>query len=207
MTSFVLRPAGNWMQTEAPTPWRGVLSTRNGYKCQLSLEGMQRQPRRLIILLIIIVPAISASFAEEQTPVKSTGETTMAAKYPSMVIQVKIGTHEVDIGKPSNGHPDIIRSNCTYSRYPCSIVDYIDISVNRKPLFVPRSVFSDLADLNQAMIRADKDGAILILNGGDASESYILKVSFNAENIKSRTLVDGEFDEVMQKTTYFQDVH
>jgi hypothetical protein len=170
---------------------------------------MQRQSRSLIILLIIIAPAISASLAEEQTPVKSTGETTITAKYTSMIIQVKIGTHEVDIGKPSDGHPDVMRSNCTYSRYPCSIVDYIDISVNGKPLFVPRSVFSDLADLNQAKIHADKDGATLILNGGDASESYIMKVSFNAKNIKSRTLIDGEFDEVMQETTYFhfQAVH
>ena len=168
---------------------------------------MQRQTRSVIVLPIILALAVSASFAEKQTLVKSTGETTIAAKYQNLAIQVKIVTHEVDIGEPSNGRPDVIRSNCTYSRHPCSIVDYINISVNGKSLFVPRSVFSDLADLSRGEIRANKDSATLILDGGDASESYILKVSFNAEHVKSRTIVAGEFDEVLETTSYFQVVH
>jgi hypothetical protein len=163
---------------------------------------MQKQNRSVIFLLIILALLVYESFAENRYPVKSTGETTIAAKYPNLVIQVKIATHEVDIGEePSENRRYLIKTNCTYTRYPCSIVDYIDISVNGKPLYVSRSVFSDLADLNKAEIRADKDSATLILDGGDAS---VLKVSFNAKRVKSRTLIAGEFDAVVEKTTYFQ---
>jgi hypothetical protein len=166
---------------------------------------MQKQNRSVIFLLIILALLVYESFAENRYPVKSTGETTIAAKYPNLVIQVKIATHEVDIGEePSENRRYLIKTNCTYTRYPCSIVDYIDISVNGKPLYVSRSVFSDLADLNKAEIRADKDSATLILDGGDASEGYVLKVSFNAKRVKSRTLIAGEFDAVVEKTTYFQ---
>jgi hypothetical protein len=145
--------------------------------------------------------------AEKQTPVKSAGETVIAGSYTNLAIRVKIAMHEVIIGKPSDGRPEAIRSNCTYSRYPCSVVDYIDINVNGKSIFVPRSAFSDLADLNSAEIYASKESATLMLFGGDASESYTLKILFNAERVKGRILIAGEFGDVLQKTTYFQVEH
>ena len=157
--------------------------------------------------LLIEKTRVVLKHIHQQTPVKSTGETIIAARYPDLAIQAKIATHEIAIGQPSDGRPEVIRSNCTYSRYPCSIVDHIDISVNGKSIFVPRSVFSDLADLNWAEIRVNKNSATLILDGGDASESYTLKIFFDAQRVKSRILIAGEFGDVLQQTTYFKSEH
>ena len=120
-------------------------------------------------------------------PVKSQGETLITTTLGKLHVQVKIKVHEVQIGK----RPSVIQSNCTYSRRVCSIVDRIEISVNSNPLIIPRSVFSDLADLGKAIIKKDKKGAILILYGGDASESYNVKIEFDADDVRKRVLTSG----------------
>jgi hypothetical protein len=75
--------------------------------------------------------------------------------------------------------------------------------VNGNPLFVPRSVFCDLADLNKAEIKASESQSILTLYGGDASESYIAKIEFDATQVKRRTLSSGMSpDKPLQETIY-----
>ncbi len=134
----------------------------------------------------------------------SKGETVVVGKSPKINVQVKIGTHEVQIGNPSDERPDVNRASCTYSQYPCSAVDYIDIAVNDKAIFVPRSVFCDLADLNTAEIKIKPKKAILILTGGDASESYVVKVEFDRERVKHRVTFSGEFpDKPLEETIYY----
>jgi len=71
--------------------------------------------------------------------VASKGETVVEAKSVNLKVRVVIRTHELQIGKPSDKIPGVIRSSCTYSRYPCSPVDYIDIFVNNNPIIFPRS--------------------------------------------------------------------
>ncbi|MEW5950237.1 MAG: hypothetical protein AB1711_12630 [Thermodesulfobacteriota bacterium] len=138
-----------------------------------------------------------------QAIVASKGETVVVAKSAKFNVQVKIRTYEVQIGKPSDKRPDVIRSSCTYSKYPCSIVDYIDIIVNDKAILVPRSVFCDLADLNTAEVKIEQKKAILTLTGGDASESYIVKIEFDKERVKRRVTSSGMLpDEPSQETIY-----
>jgi len=137
------------------------------------------------------------------TSVASRGETLVVATAGKLTMRVTIKTHEMQIGKPSDGRPAVIQSNCTYSKYPCSIVDRVDITVNGNPLFVPRSVFCDLADLNKAEIKASESQSILTLYGGDASESYIAKIEFDATQVKRRTLSSGMSpDKPLQETIY-----
>lgn len=137
------------------------------------------------------------------TSVASRGETLVAATAGKLTVRVKIKTHEMQIGKPSDGRPAVIQSNCTYSKYPCSSVDRVDIIVNGNPLFVPRSVFCDLADLNKAEIRASEKGSILTLYGGDASEGYIVKIEFDGTQVKRRTLSSGTLpNKPLQETIY-----
>lgn len=132
------------------------------------------------------------------------GETVVAATAGKLTVQVRIKTHVVQIGKPSDPTPAVIESSCTYSRYPCSIVDRIDITVNGNKLFVPRSAFCDLADLNDAEVKADEKGSILRLGGGDASESYVAKIEFDATRVKRRTLASGtEQNQPLQETVYY----
>jgi hypothetical protein len=141
--------------------------------------------------------------AQAITPIAPQGETLVGATVGTMTVQVRIKVHEVQIGKPSDKRPDVIESNCTYSKYPCSVVDSLSVNVNEKSLFVPRSAFADLADLTKAEIKQDHNGAILVLYGGDTSESYVAKIEFDSTQVKQRTLVSAiSPDEPLQETVY-----
>lgn len=191
---------------------------------------MKQVFRALISLNVILSSSLYAATVQQQTPAESNSnvnivnvsgrrvlimpgqfpilndETVIVADSMKFKVRVKIGTHEVQIGEPSDERPDIIRSACTYSRYPCSIVDYIDISVNDKPLWVPRSVFCDLADLNTAEVKFWQNEITLILNGGDASESYMVEIEFDAKGLKRRRILPSELGtepvEPSEETTY-----
>ena len=106
----------------------------------------------LICFWIIIIFGLPAEAGSQQAKISPKGETII--KYASKKLDVKVivTTHEVQIGKPTDERPDKIRSSCTYTRHPCSVVDSIDIAVNGKSIFVPRSVFCDLADLSTVEI-------------------------------------------------------
>lgn len=137
------------------------------------------------------------------TPVKAQGETVAVATADKLTVRVTIKTHEIQIGKPSDGRPAVIESNCTYSKYPCSIVDRVDITVNGNALFIPRSAFCDLADLNIATINVSEKRSVLMLYGGDASESYSVEIEFDATQVRRRTLSSGELpNEPLQETIY-----
>jgi hypothetical protein len=156
---------------------------------------------------ILLATGSYAETVQQQTWVESKGETVIVAKSAKLNVQVRITTHEEQIGKPSDQRPDVIRSSCTYSRYPCSIVDGIDIAVNDKTIIVPRSVFCDLADLNTAQIKIGQKESILTLVGGDASESYIVKIVFDAGRVKRRVKESGMLpDQPTQETTYHRRV-
>jgi hypothetical protein len=135
--------------------------------------------------------------------VKPRGDTELAVTVGKLTALVRIKTHEMQIGKPSEGRPEVIQSNCTYSKYPCSIVDRIDIFVNGTALFVPRSAFCDLADLNRAEIHIDEKGSKLMLAGGDGAEGFVVKIEFDATRVKRRTLAGGESGgQLSEDTTY-----
>ncbi len=164
----------------------------------------------LLSCLVVVLVTGCAYASQPMTPVTSQGETLIAATAGKLNVQVKIKTHEVQIGKPSDGRPLVTQFSCTYSKYPCGIVDRIEITVDGNPLFIPRSVFCDLADLNKAVIKKGKKGkkgAILTLYGGDASESYIVKIEFDASDVKRRILSSAMSpDQPLQETTYYVQV-
>lgn len=159
----------------------------------------------VICLPILLAIALHAETIQDKKSVVQNGETVIGANSAELKVRVKILTHTVDIGQPSDGIPKVIRSSCTYSRYPCSIVDGIDITVNGKPLFVPRSTFSDLSDLNTAEVTIEQNQSILTLIGGDAAGSYIVKIEFDKDRIKRRSLIDPEGpNEPTQVTIYYK---
>ena len=150
----------------------------------------------------------STSFAA--SPLKTVkivpkGTTDISGIFEKTQISIKITTREVDIGKPSDPMPNRKLSNCTYSRYPCSVVDYVDISVNKKPLFVHKSIQADLTDLSEAGLREENNGRfVLTLIGGDASESYTADIVFDAYAVKQRIIMSNEAQAVMEIDNYFQ---
>jgi hypothetical protein len=141
--------------------------------------------------------------AAASTPIAPTGVTVITASVAKTSVQVKIRTHEVQIGRQGDERPKVIDSNCTYSRYPCSNVDEVDIVVNGNELFVPRSVFCDLADLASADLVVGRRTSVLTLHGGGASEAYFVKVEFDETQVKKRVLTGAMSPkEPLQETVY-----
>ena len=157
-----------------------------------------------LIGMLAVLVAGHALGAQQSTAVAPEGETSVVATVSGLAVRVKLKTHEVQIGKPSDQRPPVIESSCTYSRYPCSVVDRLDIVVNGRRIFVPRSAFGDLGDVFRTEIAAREGGAVLTLYGGDASESYIARIAFDATRVTRRTLSPAtEPDQPTQETAYF----
>ena len=153
-----------------------------------------------ILFLAMSHPLPSSLVA--QVSVNPKGETVISSGFKTGTVQVKIRTHELPNGtgdkpvKPSG-------SSCTMSRIPCSAVDEVGITVAGEPLFVPRSAFADLADINNAKLATEHEKYLLILVGGDASESYVVKIEFDRKHITYRSLTSGEFPERLLQETYY----
>jgi len=170
---------------------------------------MKQAFNMLLCFWIIMIFGLSAEAGPQRTPIAPDGETIIKFASKKLDVQVVVKTHEVQIGKPTEKIPDIIRSSCTYSRYPCSIVDSIDITVNGKPIIVPRSVFCDLADLYVVEIEIEKKNVFMKFFGGDASESCNVIIESDADRVKRRTIVGNELPDSnnkLQETIYYRQV-
>lgn len=160
--------------------------------------------RLLIVFCFLLSFGLSAEAAQ---PVASSGQTLLIKTLGNLKVQVRIKTHEIPIGKPSDKWPDKFESNCTYSRYPCSVVDNLEIAVNGESLFIPRSAFCSFADLSSIELRLARQEFILTLKGGDASESYVGKIVFDRERVISRNVSSALApDDVLEETHYNKQV-
>lgn len=118
-------------------------------------------------------------------------------------IMVRLKMHPVDIGSPNSPPPKKRGSNCTYTYFPCSVVDDLEILVNDKPLNLPRSLFADLADLNGINFKKTKQGFAVELGGGQTAEAYYVDIIFNDKYLLQRKIFSAEFpEEFIQETTY-----
>lgn len=153
------------------------------------------------VMLIALSVGIPVSTSAKEVAAK--GVTTLYAGAGDHQVRVNIRADQFDIGKPSDGIPTVRKNSCTYSRYPCSLVQDIEIFVGSAKIFVPRSSYADLSDLSSARIISKKGTMVLVLNGGDASESYAVKLFFNDEHIYRRLLYpSGVGSEPTEDTKY-----
>lgn len=94
-------------------------------------------------------------------------------------------------------------SACTSSREPCSIVNALEILVDEKHVFVPRSVLCRLSDLNTGQIAPNGTGWILKVSGGDASESYIAAIEFDRKRVTGMRVFGGMMpDKPLEETVF-----
>jgi len=135
--------------------------------------------------------------------VSSDGVTEVSMRTGKAVVTVKITTHKLDIGADTQVPPQQRSTNCTYSRFPCSLVDDVEIFVGLEPLFVARSVYSDLADLVEARISEPKPKLyVLSMKGGDGAEGYMARVTFDRSRVRLREIMDTATGKIRQRTTY-----
>lgn len=159
----------------------------------------------LLIATSLSVTLCAQNISDDKIKVKSEGETVVVKKLSKSDIQVKLITREIrSADEKWSRRPDEPKNSCTYSRVPCSVVDYIGISVNGDKIIVPRSVFADLADINLVTISSNKENNhILAIEGGDASESYGVMIYFDSERVLKRNKLAGNNpDELLQETVY-----
>ncbi len=138
------------------------------------------------------------------TSVALSGDSVLEAKVTGKTIRVIISTFKVDLGSlaPTRPPDGEAKTNCTYSRVPCSQVSNLRIWVAGKKLFVPRSVFADRTDVGKMSLSSAAEANVLTLDGGDASEGYTVKVFFSARRVEKRKLYDVESNSLLQVTTY-----
>lgn len=142
-----------------------------------------------------------AAASENTKPIAPKGNTIITATSKGMNIKIEIGTHRLIVNKEKLYENKI---RCGSGQSSCGVVDYLRIIVNSKSIIVPRSVYCDLSDLTTAEVEIGSTGAVLILEGGDASESYIVKIEFNAHRVTKRLGYSGEIpDEPTQETVYY----
>ena len=78
------------------------------------------------------------------------------------------------------------------------------MTIAGKSVFIPRSVFADLSDVNDAKLIMQKGAYVLLLTGGDASESYIVKIGFNSQRVTYRSVTSGEFPQHPLQETFYR---
>jgi hypothetical protein len=167
------------------------------------LHSLFGRPRTAWCVCWVLLAMGAQLAAQVGTHVAATGETVMTLGSKNSGVRVAISTHKVQNGEPSSPVAPKY-SPCTMSRYPCSVVDAIAFSVGQEKLFVPHSVFCDLADVNTASLKTSGPGWVLSLVGGDASESYVLAIEFDARHISRRIFTDGESGQKLQETNYYE---
>jgi hypothetical protein len=83
-------------------------------------------------------------------------------------------------------------AQCTNSRIPCSLTTKLEIFVRDAEVFIPRSAFADLGDVNTAALSIHGNVMVLTVQGGDSSEAYIAKLEFRNERVFKRSLYAAE---------------
>jgi len=176
---------------------------------------MTRLKRFVSCVAILLFAAISWAQKQDQSQthgskmrtgtaisVVRNGTSLLQANINGTSVRVAIAAYRIDIGKPKEP-PQERSNNCTYSSFPCSQVSSLQISVGGASLFVPRSVFADCTDIeDMSLTMTEAETYVLTLTGGDASETYSVKVFFTAHQVTKRELYDLESNSLRQSTTY-----
>jgi len=140
---------------------------------------------------------------ETKVPIVSNGVTEINSVLGGMRVTIRILTREIAINKLGHAIKSESSSRCTLSKYPCSVVVSFNIRVGGNDLFIPRSLFCDLSDINNIEIMMYKNEAKLKVLGGDASESYVVNIIFDSNEVKSRSFASAMAPgEHLQDTVY-----
>jgi hypothetical protein len=136
----------------------------------------------------LLATYVSSGIAQQSnTPIKAVGLTTITRTEGRLRVQATFQTFQLDPSVRAHHF-----SQCTGSKIPCSLTEELSILVDGKKIFVPRSCYADLGDINSAAIDFANGNVLLIVSGGDASESYIAKFIFHDLALQQRELYSGE---------------
>lgn len=143
----------------------------------------------VIIFILLYVSGLQAKTVQQQaehkyftddqlswTEIAPNGETVIAASSmkSNLDVKVTIRMHIEQNSKPGDRN--------------CRCDHFIDIVVNGEKIIVPYSVFCELNDLNRGKVFIERKNMILMLDGGDASEGYYVKIEFDREHVTRKAV-------------------
>jgi hypothetical protein len=120
------------------------------------------------------------------------------------VATARLRTRQLEEGAQDGGERNR-GFHCSGGRIRCSPVLDIEFEIDGRNVYVPASVYADIADVNTAELRQTGKSLTLELECGDASGSYSVRVSFDADGVLKRQIVSGfGTNEVAEETSYFE---
>lgn len=148
--------------------------------------------------VLTLVMAHLPGCALAQTPIAQSEDTSLLAVSDNMKVSVLIRA-----ATRNSESSCVFQGGRRSNKKLTTILHKLKISANEKALFVPLSVYADLIDPRQADIKIDGSEGILSIYGGDGSDSYFIRVYFDATKIYRRLYYSALIpNEPTQDTSY-----
>lgn len=149
---------------------------------------------------LALVPLVLLGASEGSTPVPTAGNASVSAMFGKVKVVVAIQTARIE---KASAHTAALRSGSASTAV--TVIEKLDASVNDRALYVPRSVFADLLNPAEASLSVEDSTTVLVISGGDASESYVLRIYLDSKGINRRTLSSSlQPGEPTQETRYWR---
>lgn len=131
------------------------------------------------------------------------GRSVISETVDGQSARVELLTHTVNIGSPASMRHSATAAACTFSRFPCIVLDSLVLSLDGDKIFVPRSAFCGVSNLRTAALVHQDKSLVLVMQGADASEAYILKIIFDKSGVKRRILFAASEPTMALETTQY----
>ena len=148
---------------------------------------LERWAANMLARISLVVLAVLASSAQAQSvspitkDVTALSATSAGLKSEVVIASVEVNSTDVIPGAAAGQFPERFR-----------VVRSLTIKLNGRELFVPRSAYADLVWVAHAELNTAKPMSLLVISGGDASESYSAKIEFDQAAVRSRKLYANE---------------
>lgn len=139
----------------------------------------------LYLWLCCSCPAIQAQTHRVQVD----GETTVRQNIGRQEIVASLRTWSVPEQLRKTG---VSFAQCSGSRVPCLLTEKMAVSINGTAIPLPRSAYADLGDVSTVELKSADYSIVLLVHGGDASESYMAKLIFERGALIKRELYSSE---------------
>jgi len=134
---------------------------------------------------------------QERTSISPTGTNTVTARLNRAQVKVTIRATRI------NSSHVLFPSEFIPGAKEVTIISKMEIAVNGKNLFVPRSVFLDVFDPHEASLEFQNGKFALRITEADASNSAFILVYFDAKEITRRMVYSQlEPDKAIEDTRY-----
>lgn len=122
------------------------------------------------------------------------------------------GVNRISTGKDSSrvevvlGVSETTGNRCLLGKKKCFSVNRLEIFFAKNKVFVPDSAYSDIYDASRASLIMSGDKGMVEIEGGDASEGYVVKIWFDRNRVLRRALYGELSDSLPLEETKYNDV-